>query len=111
MEDKRKYARKRFDRAVKCITPSVMFDCRGVNLSLGGICLRSPLSFESGEGLALMIPVGGDENGLVLALGKVVWMEQLSEGLNEFPVCAGIEFIATAGKHLQELTKLCLAPD
>jgi hypothetical protein len=29
-----------------------MFDCRGINLSSGGICLRSPISFETGEGIA-----------------------------------------------------------
>jgi len=109
--ENRKHPRKQFDRAVKCITPSVIFDCRGVNLSLGGICLRSPLGFEFGEGLALLIPVGNDTNGLVLALGKVVWMEQLNESLNEFPVCAGIQFLATAGRHLQKMAELCQTPD
>ncbi len=99
-----------FDRAVKCITTQLMFDCRGVNLSLGGICLRSPITFESGEDLALLIPVGSDEGSLVIALGKVIWMQQYEESLNDLPVYAGISFIATAGKFQGELNKLFPVP-
>ncbi len=111
MENLRRYPRKRFDRAVKCITTRLMFDCRGVNLSEGGICLRSPMGFAREEGMALLIPVGPDEDGLVLALGKVVWIEHLSEGLNDYPICAGIQFLATAGKNQAELAKICQAPE
>lgn len=111
MAESRKYPRKKFDRSVKCITTSVMFDCKGVNLSAGGICIRSPIGFESGQGITLIIPLGDDEENMVMALGKVVWIEQMDEKFNELPVYAGIQFLATARKCQLELNKLCVPTD
>jgi len=110
-DQRRKHPRKRYDRPIKCITTDLMFDCRGINLSPGGICLRSPIPLESGEELALLIPIGADDDRIVIALGKVVWMKDTEVVLNDFPVYAGIEFMATANKFKQQLDSLCLIPD
>ena len=110
-DPRRKHPRKRYDRPIKCITTSMMFDCMGVNLSSGGVCLRSPVPLENGDELALLVPIGNGESRIVIALGKVVWIKDLDSGLNDFPVYAGIQFMATANKFRPQLDKLCLEPD
>ena len=110
-ESRRKHPRKLYDRPIKCITTSLMFDCRGVNLSQGGICLRSPVPLEDGEELALLIPIGSEDGRIIIALGKVVWLKDTEVVLNDYPVYAGIQFMATANKFKQQLDNLCLSPD
>jgi len=111
LSDNRRHLRKRYDRAIKCITTSLMFDCRGVNVSPGGICLRSPVPMEHGAELALLVPLGDDDGRMLIALGKVVWQKDSDTVLNDFPVYAGIQFTATAEKFKPQLDSLCLAPD
>jgi len=110
-DSKRKCARKRYDRPIKCITTSLIFDCRGVNLGSGGVCIRSPIPFEAGEEVALLIPIGNTENNIIIALGKVVWTKDHAEALNDYPIYAGIQFVATANKYRPDLESLCLKPD
>jgi hypothetical protein len=107
----RKCPRKRYDRPIKCITTSLMFDCRGVNLGLGGVCIRSPVPFEAGEEIALLIPIGNGGNNIIIALGKVIWTKDHAEELNDYPVYAGIQFVAMAGKYQPDLQALCFSPD
>jgi len=108
---RRKYPRKRYDRPVKCITTSLMFDCWGINLSSGGVCMRSPVPLENGDEIALLIPIGNDDGEIIIALGKVVWSKDSEAGLNDFPVYTGIQFMATANKFRDQLDSLCLLPD
>ena len=110
-DSRRQCPRKRYDRPIKCITTSLMFDCRGVNLGWGGVCVRSPIPFETGQEIALLIPIGGSGNNIVIALGKVVWTKDQPEELNDYPVYAGIQFVATANKYRPDLESLCLKPD
>ncbi len=109
--EKRLYPRKRFDRAIKCITQHIMFDCQGVNISPGGCCLRSPVSIDVGEELALLIPIGNGENNLLFALGKVIWAKEFEAKFNDLPFYAGIKFLATSSKNFPELENLCQNPD
>ena len=110
-DQKRKHLRKRYDRPIKCITPSVMFDCRGVNLCQGGVCIRSPVPFESGDEIAMLIPIGNNGDHIIMALGKVVWTKDHPGELNDYPFYAGIEFVATSNKYRSDLDLLCLNPD
>jgi len=101
--EKRMHTRKRFDRAVKCISTRLMFDCRGFDLSPGGIGIRSPFGLEPEEEMALLIPIGNDGEEIIIALGKVAWIKTYDEDLNDYPIYAGIKFIATTGKYRGEL--------
>ena len=111
MTEKRIYPRRRFDRPVKCISTSLMFDCRGFNLSPGGIGIRSPVGLEPEEELALLIPIGDDGEKIIIALGKVAWIETHNEHLNDYPTYAGIKFIATSEKYRSNLDMLCKVSD
>jgi hypothetical protein len=110
-DPQRKFPRKRYDRSIKCITTSLMFDCRGVNLGPGGACIRSPIPFEPGDEFAMLIPIGNNGDNIIIALGKVIWTQDHEEELNDYPVYAGIQFTATANKFRPELDSLCFSPD
>ncbi len=109
--EKRAYPRIKFDRAVKCITPQLLFDCRAVDISLGGCCLRSPINFDNGEELALLIPLNGQTEKMLIALGKVVWTKSYAPTCNDYPFYTGIQFLATTQKNFPELKKICSNPE
>jgi len=88
-----------------------MFDCRGFDLSSGGIGIRSPISLEPEEEMALLIPIGNDDAEIIIALGKVAWIKVYNEHLNDYPIYAGIKFIATAEKYRGDLDALCYSRD
>ncbi len=105
--EKRAHPRIKFDRAIKCITPQLMFDCQGVDISLGGCCLRSPINFEDGEEMALLIPLNNQAEKMLIALGRVVWAKSYATNYNDYPFYIGIKFLATTQKNFSELEKIC----
>jgi hypothetical protein len=67
--------RVQFSHPVKFMTAEVLFEAEAVNLGEAGLCVRSPLPFESGTEVAVLFSFTAAGDAPFLALAEVIWCE------------------------------------
>ncbi len=100
MDDRRKYPRVNVTIFMKLKNESDinMQESESIDISEGGICIKSKTKYSQGNIVILQLFLG---DKLVDIEGKVKWMKQYKEGNYDL----GIEYINVGNKDLEEIKK------
>jgi len=79
--ERRQHARVPVDAEVTARVESVFLHNAMVNISDGGVCIDPGHPLEAGSEIELRFALPGEQGGMVAAIGRVVWCQDVEDGI------------------------------